>query len=762
MLEIFWLIPLVPLVGVVVNGLFGSRFIRNENVTGAIASLCMLVAFIIGAGSFLQLATMPVGERHVEIELYDWLYTGLAHMHANEAGATIARLHVPFGLQFDPLSAVMVLVVTGVGLLIHVYAIGYMKHDPPDPGFFRFFTYLNLFAAFMLVLVLGNSFAMMFIGWEGVGLCSYLLIGYYYWKRSAGDAAKKAFVVNRVGDAAFLIGIFTIFFTFGTLDYDGVFAAASQHYEAGAGVITFITLMLFIGATGKSAQIPLYTWLPDAMEGPTPVSALIHAATMVTAGVYMVVRSNVLFSLAPATMTGVAVIGAATALFAASIALVQNDIKRVLAYSTISQLGYMFLACGVGAYAVGIFHLMTHAFFKALLFLAAGSVMHALHGELDMWKMGGLRRYMPITHRTFLVGTLAIAGIPGLAGFFSKDEILWSAWSGPNGSKALWAVGTLVAGMTAFYMTRMLIVTFYGESRMDPQVEAHVHENPPVMTYPLIVLAVLSVIGGYVGIPANLRIGPLAALHERVDLGRWLEPVTGGHAGALEQAGANPLPLPATAAAQAAGAAAGAVPAAASPGAALALPAPVGAAGEPLRALRPIVQRPQEPEHGEPADERQGHGEHAALEWLLMLVSVAFALAGIAIAYRIYARPALEQEPQRSLGALYRMLWHKYWVDELYDALFVNRAKDLGTALWAFDDALVDGVVNGAADATLHTANASNEFDQRVVDGTVNGVADGFWSGSGVFRALQTGFVQNYALVITLGVFVLVSAYLFL
>jgi NADH-quinone oxidoreductase subunit L len=735
LLDYFWLIPLIPLVGVVVNGLFASRYIRSELFTGALASGCMLVSFFIGAGSFLQLAALPAAERHIEIHLYDWIQTSLVQMHTADAGVSAARFHIPFGLQFDPLSSIMVLVITGVGFLIHVYAIGYMKHDPPDKGFYRFFTYLNLFASFMLILVLGNSYAMMFIGWEGVGLCSFLLIGYYYQKKSAGDAAKKAFVVNRVGDAAFLIGMFTIFFTFGTLDYDDVFASAAANYEVGAGVITFATLMFFIGATGKSAQIPLYTWLPDAMEGPTPVSALIHAATMVTAGVYMVVRSNVLFSLSPTTMTVVAVVGALTALMAASIAMVQNDIKRVLAYSTVSQLGYMFLACGVGAYAVGVFHLMTHAFFKALLFLAAGAVMHALHGELDMWKMGSLRKHMPITFKTFLVGTLAIAGVPGLAGFFSKDEVLWYAWTGPNGAPWLWAVGTLVAGMTAFYMTRMLIVVFYGESRMDEHTESHVHENPPVMTVPLMVLALLSVIGGYVGIPANLQLGPLGALHDRIDIVRWLEPVTGGHGEKSDhgEAEAHAALIPESNA--------------------LVAPAVGGEAAQmvALTASEPAVVL------------TAAEGEHdTALEWTLMLISTTVALAGIGLAYRIYGRGQPATEPAQKFGGVYSALWNKYWVDELYDALFVNRTKDLGTGLWLFDDAALDGTVNGVAEATKQSGTASSEFDDRVVDGTVNGVANSIWSGSWVFRALQTGMVQNYALVIAIGAFVLVSAYLFL
>ena len=711
MLSYFWLIPLLPLVGVLANGLLGARVFRSERVIGGIACGVLFISFVIGVGAFLELASMPPAARHIEVELFDWIPAGVAHLHGNASGAEAARFHIPFAFQFDPLSAIMVLVVTGVGFLIHVYATGYMHGDP---GFFRFFTYLNLFAAFMLVLVLGNSFATMFIGWEGVGLCSYLLIGYYYGKRSAGDAGKKAFVVNRVGDAGFLLAIFTIFFTFGTLDYDGVFEQAS-HLEVGTPVVTLITLLLLVGAAGKSAQIPLFTWLPDAMEGPTPVSALIHAATMVTAGVYMVVRSNVLFSLSPTSMTVVAIVGAATALFAASIALVQNDIKRVLAYSTISQLGYMFLACGVGAYVAGVFHLVTHAFFKALLFLAAGSVMHALSDELDMWKMGNLRNFMPITHKTFLVGTLAIAGIPGLAGFFSKDEILWYSWSGPNGHPILWILGVAAAGMTAFYMTRLLLVAFYGESRMDAEVERHVHESPSSMTYPLIVLAALSILGGYIGIPAALRVGPLAALHESGNIFGWLEPVVSEPHGV--ETGEHGLL--------------------------------VGGGSELLAALEPL-----------PLVAQNGHD--TGLELTLMLVSVVVALAGIGLAGILYSGGAQRAERLAdSLRAIYRVLWNKYWVDELYDALFVNRAKDLGRVLWIFDDAIVDGMVNGTGNATLQTATASTEFDNRVVDGTVNGVGSSMMTTSGFFRLLQTGLVQNYALIIILGAFVLVSATIF-
>ena len=382
---------------------------------------------------------------------YEWIPSGVAHLTDDAAHEKTATFSVPFAFLLDPLSAVMILVVTGVGSLIHIYAVGYMRGDA---GYYRFFTYLNLFVFFMLILVLGNSYGLMFIGWEGVGLCSYLLIGYYIGKRSAGDAGKKAFIVNRIGDLGFILGIFTVFFTFGSVQYLEVFARAHE-VEIGAGAITAACLFFLIGAAGKSAQIPLFVWLPDAMEGPTPVSALIHAATMVTAGVYMIARSSALFALSPIAMTSVAIVGALTALMAATIALVQNHIKRVLAYSTVSQLGYMVMACGVGAFTVGVSHLVTHAFFKALLFLGAGSVMHALHDELDMWKMGNVKKYMPTTHWTFLVGCMAIAGIPGLSGFFSKDEILWYAWSGPYGHPVFWAIGTLVAGLTAGEMFRL-------------------------------------------------------------------------------------------------------------------------------------------------------------------------------------------------------------------------------------------------------------------------------------------------------------------
>ncbi len=501
-----YLIPLFPLIGFLLNGLFIGRL--PKKLISFIGCASVGLSFIFGVRYFFDLLSLPESGRVMENILFTWIPSG--------------QFNVNIGFLFDPLSAVMVLVVSGVGFIIHVYSIGYM-HD--DNGYGRFFTYMNLFVFSMLTLVLADNYLLMFVGWEGVGLCSYLLIGFWFEKQSASDAGKKAFIVNRIGDFGFLIGLFIIFWQVGSLNFATVFEKAPQMFLAGGGLITAATLLLFMGATGKSAQIPLYVWLPDAMEGPTPVSALIHAATMVTAGVYMIARSNVLYMMAPVTMAVVAIIGIATAFYAGTIALAQNDIKRVLAYSTISQLGYMFAACGVAAFAAGIFHLMTHAFFKALLFLAAGSVMHGLAGQQDMRYMGGLRRRMPKTFWTFLIATLAIAGIPGFSGFFSKDEILWRTFSSDYGSILIWAVGLLTAGLTAFYMFRLIYLTFYGEERMDSRTKEHIHESPPVMTIPLIILAILSIIGGWVGIPHVLGGG------NRFE--KFLEPVTNAshHAG---------------------------------------------------------------------------------------------------------------------------------------------------------------------------------------------------------------------------------------
>src|SRR5436190_7922957 len=503
------LIPLFPLAGFVVNACLGRRL--TKSISGGLACAAMIASFVVS----VVLVSRILGQEAAPLEFtaFEWISSG--------------TLRVPFALRLDHLSAVMILVVTGIGSLIHIYSTGYM-HDESDSEYARYFSYLNLFASFMLILVLGANFLVMFVGWEGVGLCSYLLIGFWFRKQSAADAGKKAFVVNRVGDFGFVLGMLLIFATFGTLDFQLVAAAAdARAIEHGAiGVITAATLLLFLGATGKSAQIPLYVWLPDAMEGPTPVSALIHAATMVTAGVYMIGRNAVLFSHAPITLEVIAVVGAATALMAGTIGLVQNDIKRVLAYSTVSQLGYMFLAMGVGAFAGGIFHLYTHAFFKALMFLGSGAVIHALHGEQDIRRMGGLKRELPITYWTFLIGALAIAGVPLLSGFFSKDEILYRTFA--SGHTVLWAIGLLTSLLTSTYMFRLVFLTFHGEraaaghehdapgqgahgaghGHAAPDVHdehgahhGHLHDAPPAMATALLILAVGSVVAGYVGVP---------------------------------------------------------------------------------------------------------------------------------------------------------------------------------------------------------------------------------------------------------------------
>ena len=478
MMDYVWLIPLFPFIGFLINGLLGKSL--PKNVVGTIGSLAVGLSFLLTVGIFLEFLQLPHGDRVVEKTVFTWISAGSFQAQA--------------AFLIDPLSLVMLLVVSGVSTLIHIYSVGYMYDDP---GFYRYFSFLNLFVFNMLTLVSANNFLLMFVGWEGVGLCSYLLIGFWYERRSASDAGKKAFVVNRIGDFGFLLGIFIIFWTFGTLHFREVFAAAS-HYPVGSAVITAATLCLFLGAIGKSAQIPLYVWLPDAMEGPTPVSALIHAATMVTAGVYMLARCSALYVLAPVSMTVVAVVGLLTAFFAATMGMAQNDIKRVLAYSTVSQLGYMVMACGVGAFVSGIFHLMTHAFFKALLFLGSGSVIHGMHGQQDMRHMGGLRKYMPITYWTFMVATLAISGIFPFAGFFSKDEILF--YSLVDGHVLYWGIAIVAACITAFYMFRAVFMTFCGKERFDHH-EVHPHEAPWTMTAPLIILAVLSAVGGFVGFP---------------------------------------------------------------------------------------------------------------------------------------------------------------------------------------------------------------------------------------------------------------------
>jgi NADH-quinone oxidoreductase subunit L len=482
-LEHLWIIPLLPLIGAAANGLLGRQWPRA--ITNAIA---------LGTTGLAFLATVELAREFFALDA-----SQIPWIHSYFTWIAAGNFRADFALQVDQLTLVMLLVVTGVGWLIHLYSTGYMADDA---GYRRFFTYLNLFMFFMLTLVLAANYLLMFVGWEGVGLCSYLLVGFWFLKKTATDAGNKAFWVNRVGDFGFLLGLFLIFRQFGTLEFSQVFQSASALpvESAGHGVMTAMALLLLVGATGKSAQIPLYVWLPDAMEGPTPVSALIHAATMVAAGVYMVARSHVLFLHAPAAMKAVAIIGCVTALFAATIALVQTDIKKVLAYSTISQLGYMFLGCGVGAFGAGMFHLMTHAFFKALLFLGAGSVIHAMGGEQDMRQMGGLRKHIPWTYATMFAGALALAGAPGFSGFFSKDEILLAVRSGPYASSVLYALGVLTAGLTAFYIFRLLFLSFHGAPRYDEH-HVHVHESPSNMLLPLVVLAVLSIAGGWFAAP---------------------------------------------------------------------------------------------------------------------------------------------------------------------------------------------------------------------------------------------------------------------
>jgi NADH-quinone oxidoreductase subunit L len=504
----FALIPLFPLLGAAVNGLAGIRFFSRRAV-GATAVGAAGLSFAAAVVAFAGLL------RSAEPVLVRTLFTWIPGSLVRTAGGGASPFALDLAFRYDPLAAVMTLVVTGVGLLIHIYSVGYMSHDRSHA---RFFACLNLFTFAMLILVLGANLGVMFIGWEGVGLCSYLLIGFWFGKDSAADAGKKAFITNRVGDFGFLLGTGLLVYALGTVDIAGITAAVEGGLLA-KGTATAAALLLFLGATGKSAQIPLYTWLPDAMEGPTPVSALIHAATMVTAGVYMVARLHALFSFSGTAMTVVALTGAFTAVYAATMGLVQTDIKRVLAYSTISQIGYMFIGLGVGAYAAGIFHLMTHAFFKSLLFLAAGSVIHALSGEQDMRRMGGLRKRIPRTYRVFLAGALAISGLPGLSGFFSKDEILASAYA--SGNYLVWGLGLAGAAMTAFYMFRLIFLTFHGDERTVGEAGHNVHESPPVMLVPLEVLAVLSVLGGYVGLPRVLGGGAW--------FGRFLETSTGSH-----------------------------------------------------------------------------------------------------------------------------------------------------------------------------------------------------------------------------------------
>jgi NADH-quinone oxidoreductase subunit L len=681
------LIPLLPFLGYVVNALFGRRL--SKTASGTIACASMLGAFLVSVASVWLLVRLPPAERAMEQVVFTWIGSG--------------ELQIPLAFYLDPLASLMILVVTGIGFLIHVYSTGYMHEEPADE-YARYFSYLNLFAAFMLVLVLGSNVPVMFVGWEGVGLCSYLLIGFWYRKKENTDAGNKAFIVNRIGDFAFILGMLLAFVHFGTLNFQEMAAAvAPLSPEATFGTLSIIALLLFIGATGKSAQIPLYVWLPDAMAGPTPVSALIHAATMVTAGVYMIGRTAVLYEHAPIVLGIVAVIGVATALFAGTMAIAQYDIKRVLAYSTVSQLGYMFLAMGVGAYAAGIFHLYTHAFFKALLFLGSGAVIHALAGEQDIRRMGGLKRDLPITYWTFLIGAMAISGVPLLSGFFSKDEILLLTFTG--GHHVLWLMALLTAFLTAVYMFRLVFLTFHGERvlperpgtahlieapgqpppqhpeeeepaaqragrlaaesqvRRDAPVRdhhaVHLHDAPPSMAVPLIILAIGSVLAGYAGVPHALGGG------------LWIE-----------------------------------------------------------HFLQPSFLAPGAAAHA-------GAAHQTALELMLMAVTTLVALGGIALAaFFFLRRPEAAEDLRRRFAGLHRVLANKYYVDEAYDAVFVRPVRRAATdGLW-------------------------RSVDVGVIDGAVNGTGALVRSWAGALRRLQSGSIRTYAASLFIGVVLLLAYYL--
>lgn len=667
-------IPLLPLIGAAINFLVGSR-IQRKMGRGAVAGLATAMpamSFVLVVMSFLQLKGYPTDERIIIDHVWKWIHIG--------------TLNADIAFQFDPLSAVMCLVITGIGSLIHVYSHGYMDDEPAA---WRFFALLNLFMFAMLCLVLGDNLLMMFLGWEGVGLCSWGLIGFWFSEMANARAGNKAFIVNRVGDFGFTLGVFLLFWT---LDSHGagtvVFRelANSVHLIAndqlwGTTVATVVTLFLFVGATGKSAQIPLYVWLPDAMAGPTPVSALIHAATMVTAGVYMIARMNFLFDMAPFTGQVITTIGALTAFFAATIGLAQNDIKKVLAYSTVSQLGYMFIGVGVGAYAAGVFHLVTHAFFKACLFLGSGSIIHAMHHEQDMRKMGGLRNFMPRTYWTFLIATIAIAGIPPLAGFFSKDEILWKAF---NYNPAIWAVGFAAAGMTAFYMFRLVFMTFFGECRADHHTVEHLHESSGFMTWPLVILAVGSVFAGFLGVPAALGGSNMFE--------QWLEPVMAHSA------------------------------------------------------------------HGGGHDVHGGH-HNLTLEYGLMAGSVLFAMCGIFLAHLMYNRKSINPDgiAQIAGGRLHTLIYNKYYIDEIYQVVWVDGSLGLAKMLSWFDKNVVDGIVNGAASVTKLVSFINGRIDLHVVDGLVNKTASLVHGVGGAVRRIQTGSINAYLYVIV----IVVTAVLF-
>jgi len=648
-LEHLWIIIALPLLGAAINGLLGKSF--SKPMVNAVGIGSVSLSFLAVVEAFREFAQLPAAQVPWIKTYFTWITAG--------------AFKVDFALQMDQLTVVMLFVVTFVGLLVHIYSTGYMAHEE---GYYRFFAYMNLFVFFMLTLVLASNVVLMFVGWEGVGLCSYLLVGFWFLKQSAISAGKKAFITTRIGDFGFTIGILLLFWTFHSVDFVAVFKQSAEMPVEGfgpAGVLTGISLLLFIGAIGKSAQIPLYVWLPDAMEGPTPVSALIHAATMVTAGVYMVARMNPVFSRAPFAMFVVALIGTLTAFFAATIGLVQTDIKKVLAYSTVSQLGYMFLGLGVGAYAAGIFHLMTHAFFKGLLFLAAGSVIHAMNGDQEMGHMGGLRKKIPITFWTMFIATLAIAGIPGFAGFFSKDEILDAARTGAQANVWFYGLGLIAAGLTSFYMFRLIFLTFFGEPRYDEH-KVHVHESPWSMTVPLILLAILSTCGGWFAAP-HLMGG--TDYFEK-----FLHPVFATYAvnPGIEQG--------------------------------VSLAGAPGAAGE--IASSPMME----------------------LVHALTGAPVIIALVGLFIAWWFYIKsPETPKKLAQSVRGLYTLVLHKYYIDELYNAVFIQ------PLLW------------------ISTNIFWHVIDEGVIDGTVNGVARGLRESGGQVREIQSGNARSYATWVVIG-----------
>ena len=702
-----WLIPLLPALGAAIMFFFGSKL--QKATVSAVCVGSIVLAFIMACGAVWQYSewssTSENFHQPYQTILYTWLGTDTGHLTYATHDGSQAPFHADAGFLLDPLSSIWLLFVTGVGMLIHIYSIGYMAHEG---GYYRFFGYLNLFMFSMLTLILANNYVLLFVGWEGVGLCSYLLIGFYFHRKSASDAAAKAFIVNRIGDAGFLLGMFFVAWYFGSLRFiDVTSAARSGHFSIGDPIITAATLLLFVGACGKSAQLPLYIWLPDAMEGPTPVSALIHAATMVTAGVYMIARSNALFVLAPTSMKTVAIVGALTAIFAASIGLVQNDIKRVLAYSTVSQLGYMFLALGVGAFAAGVFHVFTHAFFKALLFLGAGSVIHAMSGEQDMRNMGDLGHRIPTTHRTMFIATLAIAGIFPFAGFFSKDAILWETWSREGGAyRFLWYIGYATALMTAFYMFRLMYLTFHGRPRMSHDVQHHIHESPISMTAPLVTLALCAIVAGWLGWPHSLG----GSDH----FTKFLEPVFASEARVLQEEG---------------------------------------------RTSQLVAGVEEEHNTGTEWLLMGLSLAAAGLGWGSAWWSYRHADKG-------YTEPIAAVAPP-----VYDVLLHKYYVDEGYDYVFTGRSKlgnvrlgvlGLGVASAWFDTHVIDGAVNAAGRITRLAATISSWWDKWIIDGIgVNGPAILARMLSYPARLFEWGLVQWYALVMTAGLVGFVFYYVY-